>query len=102
MADAPKTIKALGISWYRKEDYPRLLSIFEDSDNLPRTFEKWFLQATAFENGVIKSGKRVFRIIIDPNSFPGWCAANKLKVNTHARQLFVARQTKEMATGRSN
>ncbi len=32
---------AVGISWYKEENYSALMDIFEDSDNLPDSYAGW-------------------------------------------------------------
>jgi len=38
-------VQAVGISWYRAEDYDRLKRIFSDGAKLPATFEEWHVKA---------------------------------------------------------
>ena len=34
-----------GIPWYAEKDYPKLLSLFEDGESLPKHFYDWEEQA---------------------------------------------------------
>jgi hypothetical protein len=34
-------VSVTGMSWYRREDYPRILQIMLDAHKLPRTFDDW-------------------------------------------------------------
>ena len=35
----------IGMVWYSREDYPRVLEVMADSALLPRTFESWEAKA---------------------------------------------------------
>lgn len=84
-----------GIAWYRRDDYARLLTILEDADKLPRTFDDWLKKAEAHEKKLSTRGMRVMRVIIDPDAFPGWCLANGLNVDAEARRKFVGHKAHE-------
>jgi hypothetical protein len=95
-------VSIAGIPWYREGDYVKLLSIFEDADNLPGTFNEWLVKAEAFEKNLTKSGMRVVRAVIDPDTFPVWCAANNVKINADGRKRFASHKARETAIGRNN
>ena len=38
-------IQAAGMAWYKRENYTRLLQIFEDSDKLHDTYDEWLVAA---------------------------------------------------------
>jgi hypothetical protein len=52
-------VSAGGLAWYRREDYPRLLTIFEDADKLPPTYDEWLAMA-----------EKAFKISRRPESSP--------------------------------
>lgn len=77
-----------GVSWYRREDYPLLLKIFEDADKLPPAYDDWLAMAEKAIETIESTGLRAVRVIIDPYEFPTWCAANGHKVNAKARLAY--------------
>ncbi len=79
-----------GLTWYRREDYPRVLDIMDDSSNLPRTYDAWLQQAEQAERSTQAGGVAVVRAILDHHTLPEWCAANGLSVNAKGRTLWVA------------
>ena len=83
------TPKAMGLVWYRKEDYARLKSIFEDGDKLAVTYEDWLAPAEKFTRLVEAQGIRVIKAEVDPNTFPEWCAANGVDVDANGRSAFA-------------
>ncbi len=81
---------AVAIPWYRKEDWERLLEIFEDSDELHGTFEEWRNDAGQLESRFRSEGLVVQRVYIDPETFAGWCRDNGLRVGASAHSRFAS------------
>jgi hypothetical protein len=87
---AEHVVKAVGIAWYRKEEYLVLRALFEDGQLLPETYDGWLAKATALEKKVRAGGQPVERVFIEPSTFPAWCASRGLALNTAARTRFAA------------
>lgn len=83
-------IRALGIVWFRQEDYPALLAIFKDSEKMPRTWKEWLENAERMEKRAQADGHLTERVYIDPHTFPDWCARNDTSVDRDGRNKFVA------------
>lgn len=88
MATTP--IRAVGISWFREEDYPRALAIMTDAQVLPGNYLAWREKAEQQERRAKASGYLVIRAVIDPDEFPGWCRTRGLDVDANGRRLFAA------------
>ena len=74
--------QAIGIPWYKEEDYERLRAMFEDGDKLHDSYAGW-LQAA--ENGVKQlegGGMRVVKVQTDPDEFAAWCRAHGQKLDS--------------------
>jgi hypothetical protein len=83
-------IRAVGLTWFREEDYPALLRIFEDSDKMHATWEEWLASAKQTEQRVKAQGQIAERINIDPDTFPDWCRKEGVGINREGRSKFVA------------
>jgi hypothetical protein len=81
---------AVGAYWIKEEDYPALLEIFDDGDNLPRSWEEWRKMAEEMERGLKAYGHVVLRVYIDPNTFADWCAVHGTRPGAAGRKKFVA------------
>jgi hypothetical protein len=46
----------VAVTWFREEDYPALLRIFDDADKMPRTWKEWLEKAEQMEQTVKSSG----------------------------------------------
>jgi len=81
---------AVGAYWIQEEDYPALVKILADGNTLPRTWKEWLKIAEEMEKGLKAYGHVVMRVRIDPNTFPGWCAAHGTSTGRDGRKKFVA------------
>ena len=88
------TDTSVGIPWYRRRDYERILSIMTDHAAMPRSYESWRSRAETLEKRLQESGRRSVRALIEPKSFSRWCATNRLKANAHARLLYIEESLK--------
>ena len=85
-----KPLPAKGAYWIREEDYPAVRAMFADGPKMPPDFADWVKMATEMESGLKAYGHPVLRVIIDPATFPDWCAANGMTPTSEARKRFVA------------
>ncbi|MCC6891076.1 MAG: hypothetical protein IT536_21320 [Hyphomicrobiales bacterium] len=84
-----KTIRASGMAWYRREDYPRILEIMEDRQKLYPDFTSWENAAKSGESSMKREGHIVIRALIDPEKFPEWCRKRGLRIDAQARMQFA-------------
>lgn len=71
--------------WYKEEDYQTLLTIFDDRDQLPPTYEKWLSKAEKMKEEGEAAGDQVIKVYIDPETFPEWCRIKNLPLNAESR-----------------
>jgi hypothetical protein len=83
-------VRAVGVCWFRKEDYPALLAIFKDADKMSSTWEEWLEGAEKMEKRAQTEGHITERVYIDPDTFPDWCVRNNTSVDRDGRNLFIA------------
>jgi hypothetical protein len=83
-------ISALGIAWYRREDYPRVLETMVDANLLPKTFDAWQRIAEKAESRFVGQGMIVVRAPVDPYPFLAWCRAKGMQADAKARAVFGA------------
>lgn len=83
-------IRAVGVAWYREADYAAVLGIMLDAANMQRTFKPWHDIMRKKERQLQAQGFVVYRAIIDPQTFPAWCAARGHKVDASGRTAFAA------------
>mgnify|MGYP000987374674 FL=1 len=82
-------IRAVGIPWYRREDYPALLRLFVDRDRLPARFDDWLQRAEQTLQSVQAGGQIAEKVYLDPAEFSRWCGARGLDIDSDARMAFA-------------
>ncbi len=90
---------AVGLPWFYRQDYGRILEIMEDAAAMPERYDQWLKQAEAFERQVKRAGKVPVRAIVDPGEFPAWCRARGLKIDGKARVQFANEAAYRQPTG---
>lgn len=71
--------------WYKEEHYQELLSLFDDAELLPTSFQDWLIRAEEKKAELEANGDQVIKVFIDPETFPEWCAQKKLAKDANAR-----------------
>ncbi|WP_420133974.1 hypothetical protein [Rhodopseudomonas sp.] len=82
-------IQALGIPWYERDSYKRVLEVMEDAHLLPPTFEAWQYRAHKTERSGQITNAVVVRAVIDPDEFVIWCQTRNFKIDAEARMAFA-------------
>lgn len=86
----PAQVRLVALPWYRRADYPRILQIMADADQLPVTYDKWLGRAEQMERHLARQGHATMRVNIDPDQFVAWCAASGQNIDNRARSLFAS------------
>jgi hypothetical protein len=71
--------------WYKEEHYQKLVSMFDDADLLPPTYQDWLVRAEEKKTEVEAAGDQVIKVFIDPETFPEWCEKKGLPLDANAR-----------------
>jgi len=71
--------------WYKEEHYSELLTIFDDAEQLPPTYQHWLARAEEKKAEVEAVGDQVIKVFIDPATFPEWCEERNLAKDANAR-----------------
>jgi len=92
------SVTAVGLTWYYRGDYKRVLEIMTDSETFPATYEKWVRTAEAAEKHAQRSGRMVVRAMIDPQTFVSWCKSRGMEANAHARIAYTNEEAHRAVT----
>jgi len=79
----------IGVAWYRKEQWDRLLEISSDRDNLDDTYEEWKANAEASLPMLTQEGYVPRKIDVDVEELLRWCNSQKLPVDGDSRSRFT-------------
>ncbi len=77
-------------TWYRREDYDRILAIMDDGDEFPQTFEEWERTALRQIVGMQNRGADIKQVVIDPDKFVLFCERKGLSKDSRARAEYAA------------
>ena len=83
--------------WYKEEHYAELLTIFDDAELLPLTYQHWLSRAEEKKAEVEAGGDQVIKVFIDPETFPEWCNDKNLPKDANSRSQLAI----EVAQARS-
>jgi hypothetical protein len=86
----------VGIAWYYRGDYPRILRIMTDADDLPATYDAWIRSAEQVERQLKRNGLAVMHVIIEPDAFLDWCRSRGIAPNAQARSTYSSEETKRL------
>ena len=81
-------VRAVGIPWYRREDFPALIAMFEDGPVFD-SFEQWQARAEELEREFQRAGHVVVRAYLDPGEFARWCLRNGVDADRESRGDFA-------------
>lgn len=84
----PPKMRSLSLAWLREEDWPRWLAI---DPNFQPDYQHWLRRMEAALKHYEGQGKRVVKVIVDPDEFLEWSRVNGGKVDSGARATFAAR-----------
>ncbi|CAG35640.1 hypothetical protein [Desulfotalea psychrophila] len=82
---ANKDASIQAMVWYKEEHWDTLMSLFNDAELLPQSYQAWLKRAEAKKQEVEAEGDQVIKVFIDPETFPAWCEENNLTMNSEAR-----------------
>lgn len=85
----------IGVAWYRRDQWQRLLEIAEDADELSETYESWLSEA---EKAIrLMAAENVFleKVDVDVEEILAWCNARDLPVDSKARSNYVVEKMRD-------
>lgn len=85
----------LGVAWYRREQWVRLLEIADDRNNLEDTYEEWKANAERSLRRLTRPGFVPQKVDIDVEELIRWCKLKKRPVNGAARSIFTAEKLRK-------
>ena len=85
----------IGVSWYRPEQWDRLLQIATDREVLEDTYEEWKAIAEKSLKKFAMLGYHLRKVDIDVEELLGWCKVHNLSVDGAARSKFAAEKLRE-------
>jgi hypothetical protein len=91
----------VGIAWYQPENFERIRAMYEDGYMLQSTYSEWLATAELGFLHYQSQGINVVKVDIDPEEFPRWCAAQRLRMNSVGRLVYIQFVAEQVAQARS-
>ena len=89
-AAASSEERVVGVAWFRKEEWPKLLEVSTDRDELEKTHEEWLEFALASIIDLKAKGLRVEKVDVGVEELVAWCQARGVPVDGKARADFAS------------
>lgn len=86
----------VGIAWYRREQWPRLLEISEDREKLEESYDEWLASAVKGLGTFGSQGLKAVRVDIDTEELLAWCASRNLPVDGKARAEYTTEKVQKL------
>jgi hypothetical protein len=87
--------KIIGLAWYRKEEWKRLLQLAADPEVLEKTYEEWQEMAQRHFQDLKMSGYAVRKVDVGVDELLAYCEEHKLPFDSAARSRFAAYKLRE-------
>ena len=84
-------ITAAGLPWYARKNYPRVLEVMTDADQLPESYDHWLARAEFAIERAREIGLPTLKAHLDPDQFLLWCESYDLEPDNYARVAYVER-----------
>ena len=82
----------IGVAWFRREEWPRLLEVSADRDQLEETYDEWLQSARQTLLHLRAEGQRVEKVDIGVDELLKWCQTRHVPVDASARANLAAAQ----------
>ena len=86
----PERTVVVGVAWFDRKQWKRLIEAVEDRHELDDTYEQWQRSALDAERMIESQGQKVERVHVEVESLVSWCKEKGLPVNGKSRAEYVA------------
>ena len=67
---------AVGVAWFRREEWPRLLEVSADRDQFEEIYDEWLQSARDMLLRLGAEGQRVEKVDVGVEELLKWCRTN--------------------------
>ncbi len=85
----------LGLGWYRREDWDRLLQMFPDRDQMHDSYDEWLADVRHHEKFLRREGNITKRIVVKPDELATWCTIRGKAPIASARAEYISEKMAE-------
>ena len=81
---------AVGMAWYRPDQWDALRVVSSDSEELEATFREWEEYASVQYEDLRKAGINIQKVDVNVPELVAWCKARGVPVDSDSRSEFAA------------
>jgi len=86
----------VGVAWYRRQEWQRLLEVSEDRDELETIYDEWAAAMPAHMAEIEKAGFKPHKIDVATEDLIAWCRSNGRVVDGAARADYAAHKLRDL------
>jgi len=79
----------VGLAWFDRKQWRRLIEAVEDRNELDDTYEQWEQSALDAVQMIERQGQKVEKVHVEVESLVSWCKEKRLPVNGKSRAEYV-------------
>ena len=79
----------VGLAWFDRKQWQRLIETVEDRNELDDTYEQWQQSALEAVRMIERQGQQVEKVHVEVESLVYWCKEKGLPVNGKSRAEYV-------------
>ena len=88
---------AIGVAWYRPEQWETLRNVSVDKDKLEETHAEWLTEAERVVKRLRQQGFRVIKVDVEISDLMLWCESQKVPLDAEARTKYTAFKVQQLA-----
>jgi len=92
----PGKKNAVGVAWYRPEQWQRLCEISIDKEVLEATHAEWVQNAERAVQELRRQGMEPVKVEVDVEELLQWCERQHIPVSGEARSRYAAEKLREI------
>ena len=80
----------IGVPWFTREEWEKLLTVADDREDLPDRYEDWLHRTSEQFEFRVAHGHPLVKVHVRVEELVPWCRAERRRINAAARNAFVA------------
>jgi hypothetical protein len=88
---------AVGVAWYKPEEWETLRNVSTDKDKLEETHAEWLKEAERVVKGLRQQGLQIIKIDVEVADLLLWCESQEIPLNAEARAKYTAFRVKQLS-----
>ena len=96
-AKVSSSTTAIGVAWYRPEEWETLHNASTDKDQLEETHAQWLKEAKRVVKQLRQQGLQIVKIDVEVADLLLWCEGQKIPLNAEARSKYTAFKMQQLS-----